>query len=191
MSKPRTISSSSLCPDGTQILFILLGFLFLCFGVFFFLILFKGFWWLESEMWLFCFNERWLQRSWLLKWSSRKKNLIPHYFPYLLRGKSPHALYEYIPGGAGRFIPLTIRRCISVLLSSENILWKNKDKKSIFIPVAHHHLIHCQTRMPLVFVRPFSIVHSYIDHFHKLQKSKEQAQTKIKTSLKYSEKCHE
>lgn len=71
--------------------------------------------------------------------------------------KKPTCPLEYTPGGAGRFIPLTIRRCISVLLRSENILRKEKDKKA---HSSHHQLIHCQTRVPWVFVRAFSIVHS-------------------------------
>lgn len=58
------------------------------------------------------------------------------------------------------------------------------------MPVVHHHLVHCQTRMPLVFVGHFSIVQSYTDTLHKLQKSKERAHTEIKPSLRYSEKCH-
>lgn len=89
--------------------------------------------------------------------------------------------FKYTPGGAGRFIPLTIRRCISVLLRSENILWKEKDKKA---DSSHHQLIHCQTRMPRVFVRAFSTVHSCRDHLHKIQQSKGRAQTELKISLR-------
>lgn len=94
--------------------------------------------------------------------------------------KKPTCPLEYTPGGAGRFIPLTIRRCISVLLRSENILWKEKDKK---VHSSHHQLIHCQTRMPWLFVRAFSTVHSYRDHLHKIQQSKGRAQTELKISL--------
>lgn len=95
--------------------------------------------------------------------------------------KKPTCPLEYTPGGAGRFIPLTIRRCISVLLRSEKILRKKKDKKA---HSSHHQLIHCQTRVPWVFVRAFSIVHSYRDHLHKTHQSKGRAQTELKISLR-------
>lgn len=55
---------------------------------------------LEPKTWLFCFNE-----CWLLKWPSRFRNVIPHYFPYLLRGRSPCALLNTHLVGPGGLSP--------------------------------------------------------------------------------------